>query len=173
MKSLLKSLVLVSSLVSLNSLAEADMLGNRGCVLKLSKEQHTAVIKLHKEAALAAKELRVELVKARKELKKSLLEQNITKEEVKAMSLAVTEKQQSLTAIKKAAKLDIMFDVLSPEQRIKMAKCEQLKKRSRIRMGGRHPRVERRQVRPHVRRHHHPHQRRHGRRHGGGPRPLV
>lgn len=172
MKSLLKSLVLVSSLVSLNALAEADALGKRGCILKVSKDQRAAIIKLNKETSMAAKELRVDLIKAKKELRKSLLEQNVTKEEAKTLSAAVTEKRQAIAAIKKAAKLDLMFDILSVEQRVKMTKCERLKKRSRIRMGGRHHRVERRPVRPHMRRHH-PHHRRHGRRHGGGPRPLV
>lgn len=182
MRSVFKSLILISSLMSINALASADIdaLEKRGCLLKLTKEQRVNLVKISKEAALQSKEIRVDLVKARKELRKSLLEQNITKEEIKLLSGAVTEKQHALEAIRKATRLDVMFDVLSPEQRIKMTKCERLKRPMRSRLNQRRPhRMERRQIRPHVRRHlprhhhHRPHHRPHRRGNGGGPRPTV
>lgn len=161
MKSLLSKALIVSSLLSLNAMALEAV--PRHCKVRTSEDQKIAIQKLAKESQVKSKSLRGELVAAQKALKVVLAASNATKEEALSASALVKEKRSSLQEIKSDLRLSVLFDVLSAEQRVKIAECEKRPVRhGRIERRGRHERIP----------HHRPHHRHHGR-HGRGPRPVL
>jgi len=110
--------------------------GNIRCefVGKLSAEQRAEIMKIKAASAQKMKALRSEIRVAKAELSKVLLASNSTKEEASAAEAALKSKLSQSASIQEAAKLDVLFDVLSPEQRI--AKVECLQKSSVQRRGG-------------------------------------
>lgn len=122
----LKSLLVLSALVSLNTYAH-----DRGCQarLRLSPEQRQELKSLNIEAKSKMKELRPELRKAKQALKKLLKSETATKEEALAVTQVVMEKQGQLKALKGQKELALLFDVLSAEQRVKLEKCEARRQR--------------------------------------------
>ncbi len=124
MKSL-RSLILLSSIVSLGAMAEADSIEAQcHSRLRLDVAQKTALAKLTSEAQLKLKDVRTDLAKAKAALTKVMLAANATKEEAEAATAVLKEKLSAAGAIKSELKLDIAFDVLTAEQRLQRAQCE-------------------------------------------------
>lgn len=144
MKTSLKSLMLIATLVSTHAFAD-EAAGQRLpldlCQLKigLSLEQKGEIARINRAQEQAAKPLENELRRAGARIQQLKLEVNSTKEEMIIALQALNEKSTQLNELRSASDLDIKFDVMSPEQRVKHARCELTLKKPVLKPIGRHP----------------------------------
>lgn len=126
MKSLLASLVLISSFAAM---ADADLIpapqaSRCDLILKLSDSQKLEMKEITLASAEKMKVLSAELRKAHAAAEAVLAKPEASKEEALASAEAVAAKMAEVGALKQAEKIAVLFDVLTAEQRIKKVKCE-------------------------------------------------
>lgn len=125
MKNVLASLILISSLSSVAALAEVEAVPSRcEAILRLSDSQRLEIREITKASVEKLKALAVEIKKAKLASDSVLLKVEASKEEAAAASQSLAAKLVEVQAVKEAEKLSVLFDVLTPEQRIKKLKCE-------------------------------------------------
>ena len=130
MKNFLTMLALVSSFSAVSAFAEVEVAPSRcDLVLRLSDSQKLEIKEITKASAEKLLSLGKEIRAAKAASDKVLAKVEASKEEATAAANALTVKIAEVQAVKHAEKLAVLFDVLTPEQRIKKVKCEQAPRR--------------------------------------------
>lgn len=132
MKNILTSLVLFSSLTSIAAFAEVEVYPSRcDAILRLSDSQKLQIKEISKDTATKLRTLGGQIVKAKQEVDKVLNKVEASKEEAALASNALAAKLNEVQVVKSAEKISVLFDVLTPEQRLKKLKCEKLQHQPR------------------------------------------
>lgn len=139
----MKSLLIVLTLMSSTAFAKAPKMGMKllgdmdkveaKCPgLNITSDQKVAIKKSIVDLKTAAIPPRKDVKQARKAKRKVMMNPATTREEAIAASKEVRTISKPLRQLRKSTMLDIQFDILSGDQRVKLLKC--LKKPGR---GGR------------------------------------
>ena len=138
MKSLIVILALVSSSAfamntkkSMKMFNNVEKLDHKCSGLNISKEQKTDIIKAVMEMRKTVKPLRADLKMARKAKRKVMMNTKTTKAEAVAAMKDVKTARKPIRKIRKSTMLDIQFDILTGEQRVKLLKCMKKHRRGR------------------------------------------
>lgn len=139
----MKSLLIILALVSSSVFAAASgksmgvkMFNNMEKVeklcpgLEITKKQKISIVKAIAELRTAAKPLRKDMKIARKAKRKIMMNPTTTKEEAITASKEVQKTRKPLRKLRRATMLEIQFDILSGEQRVKILKCMTKPRRS-------------------------------------------
>lgn len=137
MKNFLTSLVLLSSLASVMAFAEVDHAPVAPCDLRLrlSDSQRLEIKELSKASAQKLINLGKEIQAAKIESDKVLEKIESSKEEASQAAAVIGLKMAEIQAVKHHEKLAILFDVLTPEQRLIKVKCEKNQRPEAQRVG--------------------------------------
>ena len=127
MKSFLTAFALISTFIAVSAFAEVEVAPSRcDIMLRLSDSQKLEIKEISKLSAEKLIALAKEIRAAKLAADKVLAKIEASKEEASAAANALASKVAEVQAIKNAEKLSVLFDVLTPEQRLKKVKCEQI-----------------------------------------------
>lgn len=132
MKFFLTSLALITTFSALSALAEIEQspIASRcDTILKLSDSQKLEIKEVSKAANEKLLSLAQEIKVAKNAADKVLAKIEASKEEATAAANLLTAKAAEVQTVKQAEKLAVLFDILTPEQRLKKVKCEQAPQR--------------------------------------------
>lgn len=125
MKNIISSLILLSSLTAVSAFADAEVAPSRcDVILRLSDSQKLEIKEIKKASAEKLRSLGLEIRKAKLAADSVLLKVEASKEEAVLASQALAAKITEVQSVQTAEKISVLFDVLTPEQRIKKLKCE-------------------------------------------------
>ena len=130
MKNFLTMLALMTTFTAVSAFAEVEVVPSRcDIALRLSDSQKLEIKEINKAAAEKLLALGKEIKAAKSASDKVLAKVEASKEEAAVAANLLTAKIAEVQAIKHAEKLAVLFDVLTPDQRIKKVKCEQAPRR--------------------------------------------
>lgn len=136
MKSILLGLTLLSTSafanVTLEDLSELAHKPRRGKACRgvdVTKEQKQSIRSRVREARVQIKSLRPAVKAARKNLRQVLGEASTTREEAIAARKELRQARQPIRKLRRDARLDVQFEILSGEQRVKLLKCRKKQQR--------------------------------------------
>lgn len=134
----MKSLIIVLALVSFSSFANGkksplkllkniDKIEKKCPGLSISTEQKVDIKKAIADMKEAAKPLREDLKTARKAKRKVMMNPATTRAEAVTAMKEVRKTRRPLRKLRKSTVMDVQFEILTGEQRVKLLKC--MKKR--------------------------------------------
>lgn len=91
--------------------------------LEITKDQKVAIVKALVDMRKASKPLRKDVKAAKKVKKKIIMDAATTKEEAISAIKDFKKVRKPLKVLRKSTMLNIQFDILSGEQRVKILKC--------------------------------------------------
>ena len=141
MKSLIIALTLITSSAfaagtNVKMLTNMDKLDAKCPGLKITKEQKIDITKVIVEMKKAAMPMRKDLKVAKKAKRKVMMDTSTTKEEAMVAMKEFRTAKRPLSKLRKTAMLNVQFDILTGEQRVKLPKCKKKGRRGHGRRGG-------------------------------------
>lgn len=128
MKNVIASLIALSSMTIFPAIAETDLASSAvsHCdrLLQLSDSQKLQIKELSKASEAKLLQLKVDIRKAKLDAELVLIHLESSKEKAALLAEVLMDKQNKAEIVKESTRLAILFDVLTPEQRIKKVKCE-------------------------------------------------